>query len=360
MTATAAPAPDQTTAETPADVAPTWALVLTIGDVADFVPADARVVDLTPADDSAAAVTAAVRDAGLTPADLRSRALVVASADADVRVRVLATYAALCGFAGRRLDVLVDGQMLELGDFDRLLRSAGDAGRPTEIVESLQVGGPERTDLPRVDLTDGFTPAGLSAIRFARRVRLVPADSTAMSLSQLVAVTAVRGRAGNERFPLLSDGSEALDATDAGLDLHAIRKDSEDLRRSLRGDTRDALADFVAPSPRAKRLIEAAAHDLPTLLAKLGSKSKMIEVPERNSEGELTGGTVEVQAWHCPKPQNHTNGDASPSARILPTRDHVDGFRCLRCLPERVDALRLVMWALGYSADEAADWILAG
>lgn len=343
---------------------PEWAIVLTIGevDVEAYRQDCSQLVALEVDAPEVDAVAAAISAAGLGPADLRAKALLaVTDADAD-RKMVLAVYSALCGFAGRRLDVMVGPDLLELSEFDRVLRSASDAGRPSVIPDIVQVGGPDRDDVTRVDVTGGFTPENLSLIRFARRLRLVPADSTALTLTHLVAITAVRGRAGMERFPYLSDGTEPAVVADGevpGIDLHALRRSGEDLRRQLRGDTRDAVADFVNPSPRSRAFVEAAAVDLDTVLGLLGSLPRVIEVPERGDDGALTGNMVEVEAWHCPKPQNHTNGDASPSARLLEGRDGKPGFRCFRCLPERVDALRLVMWARDCSVDEAADWIVA-
>lgn len=363
---TTEPVSETTAVEQDKPTEPRWTMVLQVGPVdGDFETA--KIVDLTPASVSVEDVTAAVAAAGLTPADLRSRVLFAASADSAYRAAALAVYAAVCGFAGRRLDAWVSGTVLELGEFDRVLRAAEDSGRPAEAPEQVQVGGPVRADMVHVDLTTGFTPDALSFIRFARRLRFAPADDTAVALSQLVAIAAVRSRAGMDRFPLLVEGDEPADlGTGAegapvlpGTDLHAVRRHAEELRRSLRGDTRDAVADFVEPSPRSKRLVEASTKDLAETLARLGSRSTVINVPERDAEGNLTGGEEPVQAWHCLKPEAHTNGDATPSARILPTHDDQFGFRCFRCLPEKVDALRLVMWAKNCSVDEAADWLLS-
>jgi hypothetical protein len=356
--------PEQET--TPTVTIPKWSVVLTVGDVAGDRP-DVRLVDLTPESSSVESVVSALSASNLSPSDLRSRVLFVASSKPEDRDKVVAVYAALCGFSGRRLDAEVDGTELQLSEFDRALRTAPDDGRPEAVPETVQVGGPERSDLAWVDLTDGFTPRVLSAIRFARRLRFVPATDTALALSQLVAIGAVRARSGLDRFPYLVTGDEpAQMPTDEaghseipGVCLHTIRRGAEELRRSMRGDTRDAVTDFVELSPRQKRLVQAAGTDLKDTLTRLGSRSKTIEVPERDDEGTLTGDLVEVLAWHCLKPANHTNGDASPSARILPTHDGTDGFRCFRCLPEKVDALRLVMWARDCTADEAADWLLA-
>lgn len=353
----------ETSATVEAAPRPEWAMVLWVGPQ----PAPARegstVVDLTPAAASVDAVIEVLHGTGLTPADLRSRTLFSVSGDAAYRDRVLAVYAALCGFAGRRVDAEVDGEILTLSEFDRALRTAADAGRPAEPVEQAQVGG-NRDDLLVADLSSGFTPQALSLVRFARRLRFVAPDHTGLALTQFVAVAAVRGRAGMDRFPMLVSGTEPVelpvsaDGTvgTVGLCLHQVRRGAEQLRRSLRGDTRDAVADFIEPSPRQRRLIDAAAKPLEDVLARLGTRSRVIEVPSRENPEQ----TEETVAWHCPKPGNHTNGDATPSARILATHDGRPGFRCFRCLNENVDALRLVMWARDCSVDEAADWLLAG
>lgn len=349
-----------------------WSVVLHLGP-APVSFDGAHLVDVTPRTSDPDDVIDAVASTGLTPSDLRSRALFVTTgAASDVAVAV---YAALCGFAGRRLEARVEETALDLPEFDRLLRSVADAGRPAEIGEQAQVGGPLRADMAHVDVTGGFTPQALSVIRFSRRLRFVPPTDPALALTQFVAVAAVRGRAGTDRFPLLCTGEEVaeleVDATGTltgpGICLLSVRRRAEELRRTLRGDTRDAVADYVEPSPRQKRLLQAADLKLTDVLQRLGSVSASIEVPERDENRELTGAVVSVEAWRCPVPGNHTNGDASPSARIRelpldvsvgPTSREV--FRCFRCLPEWVDALRLAMWARELSADEAADWLLGG
>lgn len=366
---------DQSEAELDIDVAkdgegeqseaprPDWAVVITVGPQSVEAETGSRVVDISTDAPHAADVVARLLAENISPADLRARVLLSVTDEPNWLERVLVAYSVLCGFAGRRLDVRVGEESLELAEFDRMLRNVPDAGRPAQLLLQAQVGG-QRDDMPVVDLTAGFTPEALSTVRFASRLRFVAPPTTSLALSQLVAIAAVRSRAGLDRFPMLVSGDEPLELPvgedgnlgTIGLCLHEARRMAEQQRREARGDVRDAVADFVEPSPRQKHLIKAAEVPVETVLAALGVRSSLIEVSSRGAD---PAETVEVLAYHCPLPSNHTNGDATPSARIVDTHDGGQGFRCHRCLREPVDSLRLVMWARSYSPDEAADWILA-
>lgn len=335
-----------------------YQLVLYVGAAAPTLE-DVRVVNLTPAHDTAEAVLDALRAAELTPADLRSRALFLADADAAFRTRALMVYAALIGFAKRRLDAAfdMDSEPIQAAEFDKSLRKARDNGKPAEVVAQVQIGGPERTDMPQVHIAGGFTPELVTAIRYARRARFTPPEALQLALPQLIAVAALRGRGETDKLPYLVNGDEPVEVEDGavvGVCLNTLRRDAEELRRSLRTGNRDAVAPAVELTPRQQHLVAAAAVPVEETLRRLGAESKMVPAPAVEGEEEKM-----IEVWHCLKPQNHTNGDATPSARVSEMRGETHGFRCFRCLPEKVDSLRLVMWANGVSADEAADWLLS-
>ena len=342
-----------------------YQVILYVGANAPVVE-DVRVVDLTPAETTAAAVLDKLRAAELQPADLRSRVLFLTDPGSEFRDHAIMVYAALMGFAKRRVDAAFDlvSAPLPLAEFDKALRRSPDAGRPEEPVAQVQIGGPAREDLPVVSIgAGGFTPQLVSAIRHARRVRFCPAEVVELALPQFAAVAALRARGESDKLPFLTDGTEPVEIDESGvvgICLNTLRRDAEELRRSLRTGNRDAIADKVELTDRQVRLLAAAELPIEEVLRRLDAKSKMVETDPRPDTPEAEAGQkVLVELWHCPRPQNHTNNDATPSARVSPMRGDALGFRCFRCLPEKVDALRLVMWALELSADEAADWLLA-
>ena len=323
-----------------------------------------RIVDLTPAQPTPDAVLDRLRDSGLTPSDLRSRVLFVADGGTpELRDAALLVYAALLGFAKRRLDVAfgIDGEVLEMAEFDALLRRQPDAGRPEAILNAAQVGGPARDDLPHVDISAGFAPSDVSVIRYTRRLRFVPPAALGHALPQLVALAALRARGDADKLPYLCTGLEPAPSEDvtepAGVCLDTLRRGAEEFRRAQRTDNREAFADKVELTGRLQRLAAADQIPLADVLTRLGARSKTIEVDPRPGTPEFQQGVKVLQeVWHCPRPQRHTNGDATPSARISTKAD--GGFQCFRCDRERVKALRLVMDVHGCSPDEAADWLL--
>lgn len=340
---------------------PDSSLTIVIGEQTSYTPEENnRAVFLTaPETLTPENVVEALETTGLTPSDLRARANLFVEDNPQNTIFALAVYAALCGMANRRLDVQVGQDVLNLPEFDRVIRTAPDQGREEGLVHThLQIGGQTRENIPHLKLEDKLTPQVVSQVRFARWVLFVPPSSPALALSQLVAIGAMRNRAGLDRLPIVVDGTETIDnvtEAPAELCLHTLRRLAEELRRARRGDNREALADFVEPSPRMSRLVQASKEDFRSILTRLGSVSAMVPARLNVPEGE----EIElVEAWRCPRPENHTNGDASPSSRVLASADGYETYRCFRCLPEKVDALKLVMWARDCSADEAADWIL--
>lgn len=312
----------------------------------------ARVVDVTPASLRPDDVTAAVVSSGLNPADLRSSVLFIADAPASDAVawrdKILLAYIAVIGFARRRVDVSfgVPAAALVMSDLDRMFRSLPDAGRAEHTADLVVAVDPDATippDVPDGDVVEfgaGLGGDAVAQLRYARRVLLVPAESVSVALPQLVGVAGVRARGERDRMPDLLLGSGVVDA---GL----VRRHAEQSRKENRSDTRDFVADAIPLTPRQELLTQAARSDITALLARLGAASVRVS----DSESAHT-------VWHCPRPENHTNNDATPSARVTTSVDGVSHFRCFRCLPEKVDALRLTMWARDLTVDEAATWML--
>lgn len=323
--------------ESTVDATRPYQVCLHLGPATDLGP-NVKAVDLTPAAPTADSVLEALRGSSLAPADMRSRVLVQLGQDGPTSALL---YAALIGFAGRRLDVSFQGQSHLLADLDANLRALPDAGRPEEAINQVQIGGPARTDMPYLPAIDPNNRVAVSIVRYAKRVRLVVSGDPLTAVLQLVAVSALR-RGKVDRLPFLVVGEEPAPTEDAplaeaGICLDTLRRNAEDLRRSLRSDNRDSLAPAQEPTARSKRLDAAGNIDIETVLTRLGSK-----IGEAGED------------WHCPRPERHTNGDQNASMKV--TRGRV---RCYRCDPERIDALRLVMDVLRVSPDEAADWLLS-
>ena len=296
-----------------------------------------RGVDITPAAPTAEAMIAAIRTAGIEASDLRAKTLL--SLDCDAATAALA-YAAVVGFAGRRVDVLVAGTLIQ----SELLYRAGikmQQPRPAASLECVLVGAVHE-GIRSIVLDRALADESAAVIRWARRLRFVPNADPVQTISQLIVVSALRHRTTGDRLPLLCDGTEPAPASDApldpvGIDLDDVRAEALSIRRSVRSGDRDAVADTVEPSLRRQRLAVAASLPIEETLVRLGAR--------QNEDTDL---------WHCPRPERHSHGDATASMRIQRGR-----VRCYRCDAERVDSLRLTMDARGLSVDEAADWLLA-
>lgn len=338
------------------------------GHPADGLPATTRLVDLpvdlnlltgpapaAPAADPAvagerpqrsvdprlSAVVDALAASGLQPFSLRSKAAVYLDCAPDLALVVVA---AIWGFAGRRVDVIVAGEApMILTGLDAAARTLPDAGRPDSVPDHLQVGAVHES--LRYVLTDHLPTADeVSLIKSARRVRFVaPAQLTA-AVQYLTVVAGVRSRSDLERLPFLVRGDEpALEPTQpastvVGLCLDTAYKLGAELRRTLRPEDGIELVDKVEPGARNVQLIAAAAIPMEDVLVRLGARSN-----------------PRTALWHCPRPQRHTHGDREASMQV----NHGQ-VRCFRCDLERVDAIRLVMDTLGLSPDEAAAWLVSG
>lgn len=316
-----------------------------------------RVVDVTPASLDPDEVARAVADSGLTPADFRSRAVYLTDAPQEI---ALATYAVVCGFAARYLDLIAAGQTLNTTPYGA---SHAVPPKPIRTPAHLFVSTVARPDLDALVLSRTTTAHDGSLIHHATRVTIVPSESLADTARSLLALAALRRRGAAERFPGLLGpvpsptevpAEVALDAEIADvpagaptaehhpslpggfIDLEDLRRRGSALRRSTRPDTTGRLAPVVEASARLARLERVSQYPVEVILDRLGARS----------------GPDTPQLWHCPRPERHTHGDANPSMRV--EEGHV---RCFRCDPEPVDALDLVIDALGATADEAADWI---
>lgn len=313
-----------------------YQVCLYVGDVPAELSA-ARCVEVTPAEPTPDGVLAALTASGITAADLRAKTLLSLMGDSTSAILV---YTAMSGFAGRPLDVLIDGHLIDSSS----LHNAGlrlHSPRPTTAIDVFQVGA-ITNGISGLLLSAPLTDQEATAIRWARRLRFVPDADPATALSQFIVITAIRTRPQGERYPLLCDGTDPAPSPAApldpvGVDLDPLRLASLALRRSVHSGERDSIADFIEPSPRLARLHTAGDYPIEAALVRLGAR--------RNEDTDL---------WHCPRPTRHTHGDATASMRVQNGR-----VRCYVCDPERVDSLRLAMDCLTLSVDEAADWILA-
>lgn len=307
-------------------------------------PGVGKIVDLAPFDetDPVASALSALRESGLKAVDFRARVIYLAPDGPGALVQ----YAALCGFAGRRIDAYADGTVMEFSRLSPSGEAFEDAGRPGEFLKWAQVGGPAAEGIPTVHLGAGpqsglVSPEAASVIRYAARLRMVPPPSTREALAAFVLIAAVRRRA-DDRFPFLSTGTEptplAKDDPNQGIDLELVRREAAKYRQELRADR--SRAEVVPPVPvsaRNKRIATANAADIRELLRRLGSTS--------DEDGGL---------WRCPRPRNHSNGDQNPSMKVY---GH-NRTRCQRCDAEKIGPIRLVVETLGLSPDEAAAFIL--
>jgi hypothetical protein len=304
-------------------------------------PPGVKTVELVPGEgDPVTSIIAALRASALTAADFRARVVFLAPEGRHC----LVPYAGLCGFAGRRIDAYADGAVLEFSQLGHDAKEFPDAGRWPGHLMWGQVGGPPVDGVPTVQLQVGsgtlVSPEAATVIRYAARLRLVPPDSARDALAMFILVAALRRRA-DDRFPYLSTGTEPVptvkDDPEQGIDLERIRRAAEQYRQELRAARESAeVVPPVPVSPRDRRLAEANAVDIRTVLVRLGSSS------------------TEDDRWYCPRPRRHNNRDENPSMKV-----HADNrTRCHRCDLEKVGPLRLVIGVLGLTPDEAAAFIL--
>jgi hypothetical protein len=263
----------------------------------------------------------------LTPPDLRSRAAVLVGADLAVTATV---YAALVGFASRRLD-LCDAEVAVRAERTELsLELAWLDEIPEEAAFDLPALRSPLAARREDDDASGLISAEEAArLALARRL-VVTADGLAPldAMLRLLRVASLRFRAGTERLPLLGSGGETID-------LEAYRRAGNEARRRYTVVTDRPVAVAVEASPLRQRLHAATSTPMETVLAALGVAQ------------------ADNGRWHCPRPDRHRNGDRTASAKL-----NTQGkFQCLRCDGEPVDVLRLVADCLAVGPDEAATWL---
>ncbi|OLT37711.1 hypothetical protein BJF79_05725 [Actinomadura sp. CNU-125] len=262
-------------------------------------PDGVKTVDLVPGgeDDVVSGVIGGLRASGLTAADFRARVVFLAPEGPGA----LVPYAALCGFAGRRLDVYADGAVLDVSRLDRHGESFADVGRPGGFLMWAQVGGREAAGIPTVHVGSGaepVTPEDAAVIRYAARLRLVPPDSARAAFAVFTLVAALRRRA-DDRFPFLSTGAEPVPAgrndPEQGIDLERLRREAVRYRQELRIARRGAdVVPAVPASAHDARIAEADGTDVRTVLPRLGS---------------APGGE---SRWHCPRVTGTGTATRSP------------------------------------------------
>lgn len=305
-------------------------------------PEGIKTVDFVPGDgDIVSATIDGLQASGLVAADFRARVIFMASDGPEC----LIPYAALCGFAGRRIDAYAGGVVMPFSRLAEKGTDFPDAGRPDEFLIWGQVGGPDVEGLRTVQLVPTaqgpVSPEAASVIRYAARLRMVPPDSARDALAMFILIAALRRRA-DDRFPYLSTGTEPVPETKddprQGVDLELIRRTAAQYREELRAARPETeIVDPVPVSPRNRRLAEANAVEIGTVLRRLGS------TPDADGR------------WHCPRPDRHSNGDDNPSMKVY---GH-NRTRCQRCDAEKIGPLKLVIDVLGVTPDEAAAFILS-
>jgi hypothetical protein len=303
-------------------------------------PEGIKTVSLVPQGDGdvASSTLDALRASGLTAEDFRSRVIYLAPDGPGC----LVPYAALCGFAGRRVDAYADGTVMEFSRSSPRGEDFADAGRPSGHLMWGQVGGPEAEEVPTVHIGPGrqATPEAVTVIRYAARLRMVPPRSAGEALAMFVFVAAIRQRA-DDRFPYLSTGSEPVPQSksdpDQGIDLDGIRREAARYRQELRAGRRSTeVVPPVPVSPRNRRIADADAVGVRSVLERLGSS------------------VAEAGLWRCPRPRRHRHNDHNPSVKVYGD----NRARCANCDAEKIGPVRLVVDVLGLTPDEAATFIV--
>lgn len=311
------------------------------------VPSDAAsqlgdaTADVTPGDATIASADAAFDAADVSPADTRSKVL-FATVDGQPD-RALVSFASVVGFAGRLVDLRVGPKFLQTERLfenlsaqlsriptpeDRPARAVvvvGDQPVPEQLADQWVVRVPESGKL-----LDGLEPATFVNLRAARRLTVVANADLMRTLTVLATLSALRSKRGNVRL-----GDVVLPGLEPA-DLEEVRQHFAERRRNARNYTA-VTVDVEEPTERQQRLQAAAAVPAVDTMALLGARYN-----------------ADAQAWHCPRPERHTNGDATPSMMA----DDDGRIRCFRCDAEPADALLLTVDTLDVSADEAADLLL--
>lgn len=288
------------------------------------------VVDITPTSNSLESIVNAIKSAELTAADLRAKTLLVLG-DLEVEL-ALKLYSLVLGFAGRRINISVDGVIIDAASMNHLGVISKDLGKPEEPIEIFHLK--QENFNSKIE----HTVEEVTDLRYARKCILTNNLSLKDSLEIFIKATGYRVRNNGDHLPSLtvSDKFEGIEE-DMLIDLNEYRKVGNELRRLVKTDDRGAIVESAESSERDKLLESASRLPIEIALMFLGSYA--------DESGEL---------WRCPRPERHRNGDLNPSMKI-----NEEKVRCYRCDLEAIDAVRLIMDSLEITPDEASKIILA-
>lgn len=288
------------------------------------------VVDITPLDSSLEGMIAAIKGAELTAADLRAKTLLVLG---EIEVEVaLKLYSLVLGFAGRRINISVDGEIIDAASINHLGVISKDLGKPDEVLEIFHLEKENFTSKRELTIEE------VTDLRYARKCILTNKLSLKDTLELFIKASGFRVRNNGDHLPSLT-ATKKFEGVEDGMliDLNEYRKVGNELRRLVKTDNRGAIVEGIESSERDEMLEKAAKLPIEIALLFLGSYA--------DESGEL---------WRCPRPERHRNGDLNPSMKI-----NEEKVRCYRCDLEAIDAVRLIMDSLEITPDEASKIILA-
>ena len=296
-------------------------------------------INVTPESVSIEDMISSIVSANISAADLKAKTVV--SLEGDVARSVL-MYSLIVGFAGRRIDFLADGILVDSNAmYNSVYELVKEIEKPEVLPEFTQIGKEQFEGVYWVDMSAKLSVEDLFHIRFSKRVRISLDDvNTNKALTTLITVAAIRNRNGSDRFPILvkyhndplfltSENPEEQLAF--GYDLEQIRRKGNEIRRENKLDDRSTVVEKIELTDRLESIELAGKIDVSKALIMLGS--------EYNSETDF---------WRCPRPARHRNGDANPSMKVIEGK-----VRCFRCDQEPLDAVRLIVDTLNLTADDA-------
>jgi hypothetical protein len=323
-----------------------YQLIIRIGDAPQIINETSRqkplrIVHFNPDSISPEALKMALSSLDLVPSDFRTKVLVLLPSDTTY---ALASYSALVGFAGRRLDVSDGSTTINAVLLDKAARQLPSLAKPQELPPHIQVGAVLNPSLevPSISFKRSFLPEEVAQIKYARRLRFVGDPVPIVALGQFLLIAALRARDNQDRFPYLVKGDEpAIPEEDfaqvVGICLDTIRFAGIEARNADRLEYNGELVPSAPLTPHQKFLITHADDPISKTMLALGASID-----------------PETDLWHCPRPQRHSNGDKNASMRI-----EENFTQCFRCDSEKIDSLRLVMDTLDLTPDEAIDWLTA-
>ena len=286
------------------------------------------VVDITPKDTTLESISYAISQANLTAADMRAKTLLVI--DGISIEMALSVYSLILGFAARRINISVNGEIIDAATLNHFGLISKDGGKPSEPAEYIILKNSDfKEELP-IDF--------ITQLRYAKRC-LLPLDTNLKeTLEIFIRAAGIRIRNNGDHLPTLSKSSNANEEDESLIiDTNSFRKLGNELRRMVKTDDRGAIVRPGEVTPRDLNLEKAAKLPIEIALQYLGSYV--------DETGEF---------WRCPRPERHRNGDLNPSMKISEEK-----VRCYRCDLESIDGLRLIMDSLDVTPDEASKIILS-